>query len=213
MRHRTVKGKEEVFAASSEWMVTDPMPLRGNWQSLFEKERPISLEIGSGKGQFLCAMAEAHPERNFLACEGLPDVYLRIIEKIRDRQIRNLRVICAWMKEPAACFAEGEIDRLYINFCDPWPKKRHTKRRLTNRMMLAQYEKILVPGGILEFKTDNDDLFDFSLDEFKAAGFELLAMTRDLHMSPYAAENVPTEYEDKFAGSGKSINFARVRVR
>jgi tRNA (guanine-N7-)-methyltransferase len=80
-------------------------------------------------------------------------------------------------------------------------------------MMLAQYEKILVPGGILEFKTDNDDLFDFSLDEFKAAGFELLAMTRDLHMSPYAAENVPTEYEDKFAGSGKSINFARVRVR
>ncbi len=201
-----------MFEELRAYLVTEPETMAGSWQSLFACEQPISLEIGSGKGQFLCAMAEAHPERNFLACEGLDDVYLRILEKIRDRQLTNLRVIGAWMKEPVRCFAAGEVDRLYINFCDPWPKKRHTKRRLTNRTMLEQYKTILSPGGLIEFKTDNDDLFEFSLEEFDAVGLETLAVTHDLHDSPWNAENMPTEYEDKFAGVGKNINFARLRV-
>ena len=212
MRHRTVKGKEAVFEECAGFMITDPAAVRGRWGEVFGNDHPVSLEIGSGKGQFICAMAQAFPERNFIACEGLADVYVRIFEKIRDRGLTNLRVICAWMNEPLEYFEPGEVASLYINFCDPWPKKRHTKRRLTYRKRLEQYREILADGGIIEFKTDNDPLFDFSLEEFSACGMQLLAISRDLHSDPLCEDNLPTEYEEKYAQKGKSINFARVRV-
>ncbi len=210
MRHRKVKGKEEVFERAGERLITEPALWRGRWQSLFPKPQPLCLEIGSGKGQFLSAMAALHPEWNFLACEGLPDVYVRILEKMEEGGIENLRVIGTWMAHPADWFSEGELSRIYINFCDPWPKKRHEKRRLTNRRFLEEYQKVLEKGGRIEFKTDSAALFDYSLAEFSAAGLNLLAQSRDLYAGAYAGQSPASEYEEKFASAGRPIYFARL---
>ncbi|MBR4150035.1 MAG: nucleoside triphosphate pyrophosphohydrolase [Firmicutes bacterium] len=212
MRHRGVKGKEAVFAECAEFLVTDPAALKGRWAERFGNAAPLRIEIGSGKGQFICAQAELHPDVNFIACEGLPDVYVRILEKIRDRGLRNVRVIGAWITDPCECFADGEADAVFINFCDPWPKARHEKRRLTNRRLLASYVKIMGGSGTVAFKTDNDDLFEWSLGEIQACGLKVLELSRDLENSPYAKNNVMTEYEEKFASSGKTINYVKAEA-
>ena len=208
MRHRRVNNKEAVFEAAHDYIIQgDPRDNKGRWRDVFGNDRPIRLEIGSGKGQFMTGQARLHPEVNFLACEGLPDVYVRICEKITELGLTNLRVIPTWMDHASEFFAPAELDEVFINFCDPWPKKRHIKRRLTNREKLAEYKEILGPDKLIQIKTDNDPLFEFTLEEAEAAGLITLEMSRDLHSSPYNANNIPTEYEDKFAGNGKSINY------
>lgn len=214
MRHRRVNGKEEVFEACSKYLIAgDPKDNKGKWKEVFGNDHPIELEIGSGKGQFMTANAALHPERNYLACEGLSDVYVRICEKIIEMGLTNLRVIPCWMDHASEFFEDGELSGIYINFCDPWPKKRHIKRRLTNREKLGEYKNIVGPGNFIQIKTDNDPLFDFTLEEIEAADLDLLECSRDLHSSPYAEKNIRTEYEDKFSGSGKSINYAFCKVK
>ena len=213
MRHRRVNGKEEVFEAARDFIIQgDPRDNKGKWKEVFGNDRPIRLEIGSGKGQFMTGQALRHPGVNFLACEGLPDVYVRICEKITELGLTNLRVIPTWMDHASEFFAPGELDQIFINFCDPWPKKRHIKRRLTNRDKLAEYKEVLGPGKLFQVKTDNDPLFEFTLEEIDAAGYITLEISRDLHSGPYNENNIPTEYEEKFAGSGKSINYLLART-
>lgn len=214
MRHRVVKGKEVVFENGARFIVQgDPKENKGKWRSLFENDAPIWLEIGSGKGQFLCTQARLHPEKNFIACEGLEDVYVRIIEKCLEYDLKNLLLIPCFMEHSTDYFEDEELEKVFINFCDPWPKKRHIKRRLTNRDNLNEYKKILGEGKLIQFKTDNDPLFEFSVEEINEVGFEILEITRDLRNSKYEEGNVHTEYEDKFTGFGKTINYVVCKTK
>ena len=176
--------------------------------------RPIYLEIGSGKGQFLCNMAKAHPENFYLACEGGYNINIRILQKAQEMELENIRVITEYITNPLDWFKENTLNGIYINFCDPWPKDRHAHRRLTYHKLLESYKVIVKPNSCLEFKTDNEDLFNWSLREFEEAGLlPPLEMSRDLWNSEYAEKNIHTEYEDKFGMNGKNINYIKVKLK
>ena len=166
--------------------------------------------IGMGKGQFILNMAKAHPEINFIGIERYSSVLLRALEKYDTEEFENLeniRFICMDAREIEAVFAPAEVDKIFLNFSDPWPKARHAKRILTSTEFLARYEKVLVENGRVEFKTDNRDLFAFSLEQVKEAGWELLAYTYDLHHQEEMNKgNIMTEYEQKFSEKGNPIN-------
>lgn len=214
MRHRTIKGKELVFEKDKKYIVQgDPHELKGKWYTLFGNDNPIYLEIGSGKGQFLSTLARENPEINFLACEGIDDVYIRIVEKCEAEDFKNLRLIPVFMDDSSQYFDEGEIEKVFINFCDPWPKKRHAKRRLTFGKHLLEYGKIMGPGHLIQFKTDNDELFDFTLEQIEEVGYEVIEQSRDLLHSEYEKTNIHTEYEDKFEGFGKNINYVLIKIK
>lgn len=181
---------------------------KGKWRELLGN-KPLALEIGCGKGAFLTGMGELHPEMNFLGLESQKEVCYYAVKKIREKQLTNVKIIFGQAENLAAWFAPGEVEELYLNFSDPWPKARHAKRRLTYRTFLSQYKEVLVPHGHLRFKTDNDALFAFSLEEFKEFGLEFIGQTRDLHHSDYVNE-VQTEYEKRFSQLGKNINFCEV---
>ena len=176
----------------------------------FFNEKPIQIEIGMGKGQFILNMAKAHPEINFIGIERYSSVLLRALEKYDTEEFENLeniRFICMDAREIEAVFAPAEVDKIFLNFSDPWPKARHAKRRLTSTEFLARYEKVLVENGRVEFKTDNTELFNFSLEQVKEAGWELLAYTYDLHHQEEMNKgNILTEYEQKFSEKGNPIN-------
>ena len=174
---------------------------------------PLCLEIGCGKGGFACGMAAANPELNFIALERVADVACLALEKAKacaESRPDNLRFMIADARGLNELFPEHSIDRIYRNFSDPWPKKGYAKRRLTYADFLKEYRKILVPGGALIQKTDNENLFDFSLEQFEAEGLELEYVTRDLHNSEYAEGNVMTEYETNFSSQGMPIYSAKV---
>ena len=196
--------------AGAPYLAEDGREHKGSWKELFASEAPLYLEIGSGKGRFIAGLAEKHPECSFIACEGGYHIYPRILQKAAAQELSNLRVLPEYIYDPCDFFEDGELDGIFINFCDPWPKARHARRRLTHRRMLEQYRRAVKPGGYLRFKTDNDGLFDFSLEEFAAAGLAPAAVTRDLHASPFAVENVMTEYEERFSSEGKNINYAEI---
>jgi tRNA (guanine-N7-)-methyltransferase len=173
---------------------------------------PLHVEIGMGKGTFLLEMARRNPDVDFIGIEKYSSVLLRAIEKHAESpEVKNLVFIRMDAEEIEEVFAPGEIDYIYLNFSDPWPKDRHAKRRLTSDRYLPRYEKLLTKEGGVTFKTDNTDLFDFSLESVKDCGWELLAVTRDLHNSEYAKGNVMTEYETKFSGLGNKICMMRIR--
>lgn len=203
MRQRKVKNREQILAdcAGYIWHMGDALP----------QGRPVYLEIGSGKGQFITQKALNDPDGFYLACEGGININVRILQKAKELELSNLAVITDYILKPAEDFAPASLAGLYINFCDPWPKDRHAHRRLTYRELLKQYQ-VIAKGGFLEFKTDNDALFEWSLEEISAAGLTIEKMTRDLHSSEYAANNVETEYEQKFASTGKAINFVRLAL-
>ena len=207
MRHRPVKNKEEIIEAGKCWLVEDPEGQKGRWSSIFScPDHPLYLEIGSGKGKFIAEEAEKHPENNYLACEGGGKIYPRILQKIAEKELENLFVIPSYYLKERPCFSENELDGIYLSFSDPWPKDRHAKRRLTSRQFLARYEQVLAPGAEVVFKTDNQGLFDFSLEEAEAAGWAVTHVTRDLHADAEAVkDNVMTEYEQKFAAEGVPI--------
>lgn len=187
-----------------------PEEMRGKWAELFGNSNPIHVEIGSGKGQFLTQMALRHPELNFVAVEGGPDIAIRILQKAKELELKNLYVISVFVDDVRTFFADGEVARIYVNFCDPWPKARHAKRRLVYRGKLEAYMTIGAPGAKLAFRTDNDDLFEFGLEEIEASGLVPEVISRDLHGESYFAGMIPTEYESKFSEKGKSINYALV---
>ena len=207
MRQRSVKNRDAIAADCSAWIADDPKAKRGSWRSAFaDPSLPLHLEIGSGKGRFICEMARLHPDINFIAVEGGKKINVRILQKAKDYNLSNLLVIMDYIVDARDFFAEGELDRIYLNFSDPWPKARNAKRRLTYREKLKAYEACAAPDAVLQFKTDNDGLFDYSLEEIRSRGLLLRWVTRDLHHSPYAEWNVETEYEQKFSARGKSIN-------
>jgi len=176
-------------------------------------EKELYLEIGSGKGRFITEMAKLNPDKYFLGCEGGVNINIRILQKAEELKLDNLKVITEYITVPSLWFPDDSLDGIYLNFCDPWPKDRHANRRLTYRKMLEGYKQIAKPGAFLQFKTDNDALFEWSLEEFSAANLETLAISRDLWNSEYASGNVMTEYEEKFGQTGKSINYIKLKLK
>ena len=205
MRLRNVKGADEAVAASP-YVIHDPESKKGHWAAdVFGNDRPVQLEIGMGKGKFITELSELHPEINYIGIEKMSSVLYRALQKRETEERTNLFYMRFDAEELENVFDEGEVDRIYLNFSDPWPKDRHAKRRLTSREFLARYLKILKPGGIVEFKTDNQELFTFSLEEAKEAGWEILDFTRDLRKSPLNENNIQTEYEVRFSTLGNPI--------
>ena len=205
MRLRNIPGAQEEMERNP-FVLKAPELNRGHWDTVFENPGPLHLEIGCGKGRFLQELALRHPEVNYLGIEKFSSVLLRALEKRAETDCNNLFFLRFDAEELTEIFAGGEVGKIYLNFSDPWPKARHHKRRLTSREFLARYERILSPGGVVEFKTDNVKLFDFSLEEAEAAGWEVLQVTRDLHRDPVMNEgNIMTEYEQKFSLLGNRI--------
>lgn len=206
MRLRNIKGADDAVAGSP-YCIQSPASRKGAWHAYFSNSHPIHIEIGMGKGQFIMALAALHPKINYIGIERYTSVLLRALQKMEQTDApMNLRFLCTDAKTLADVFCEGEVGRIYLNFSDPWPKDRHAKRRLTSSAFLDIYRKILAPGGQIEFKTDNRKLFDFSLEEIPAAGWQITAHTFDLHRDPAMnAGNIMTEYEEKFSSMGNPI--------
>lgn len=204
MRLRNIKGSKEAVA-NDIYVISEPEKLKGNWKSIFGNDNPIHLEIGSGKGRFITELAMQNPEINFIGIEKYSSVLFRALEKRREVEINNLYYIRFDAVYLTDIFAENEISRIYLNFSDPWPKERHAKRRLTSRRFLELYDKCLKMDGDIIFKTDNPDLFDFSLKEAQEAGWKFKGVTYDLHNSEYVRDNIMTEYEERFVSLGKPI--------
>ena len=205
MRLRKVQGADERIDASAS-VVHTPEEYIGKWsRGVFGNDRPVEVEIGCGKGMFLTEMARLHSEVNYLGIEKFSSVLVRAVEKADLEPLPNLRFLRFDAAGILGLFAPGEVAGIYLNFSDPWPKARHAKKRLTHREFLLKYETVLAPGGLLIQKTDNEGLFDFSLEELQASGWEILAEIRDLHKSPLAEGNVMTEFERKFTTLGKPV--------
>lgn len=226
MRLRNVKGARDVLAENF-YVIQEPENCKGRWREVFGNDNPVYIEIGMGKGQFLLAHAKLHPDINYVGVEMYASVLVRAVQKAEgtslsdgvqavsvldqdkaegEKRFPNVRFLNVQAEYLENIFAPGEVDRIYLNFSDPWPKARHSKRRLTSTVFLARYEKILKEEGILEFKTDNRELFEFSLESVKEAGWELQVSTFDLHHDPVlSAGNIMTEYEQKFSGRGQAI--------
>lgn len=204
MRLRNVKGSRETIAAHP-LVIKDLPQKKGHWQDIFENQNPIDIEIGMGKGQFIFEMARRNPDRNFIGIEKYSSVLVRALEKCNDFSGDNIRFIRMDAETIEDVFDKNEVHTIYLNFSDPWPKDRHAKRRLTYRDFWKSYENILKPEGYVIFKTDNQPLFEFSLEEAEVAGWELLDVTYDLHHSPGAEKNVMTEYETRFSALGNPI--------
>lgn len=205
MRLRNVTGSREMIA-DSKYVVHEPEKYKGNWKEVFGNNQPIHIEIGMGKGKFLMGMAAANPNINYLGIEKYSTVLLRAIQKMEENELPNLKFIRMDAEDICEVFGKEEIDKIYLNFSDPWPKDRHAKRRLPSKEFLARYHEFLVKDGRLEFKTDNVDLFDFALEELEPAGWKLEAVTRDLHHdASMNAGNIMTEYEEKFSSLGNPI--------
>jgi len=197
---------ERMEACKDLWFAF-PATNKGKWRETcgFSESAELFLEIGCGKGKFCTETALANPDALYIALERETSVILAAIEKTKELGIKNLFFVNADAKNLLDYFEENEVDRIYLNFSDPWTRKKKPKRRLTYRDFLKVYEKIMKPKGEIRFKTDNTMLFDFSLTEFKECGFELSEVTRDLHNSEYNEANVRTEFEQKFADEGIPI--------
>lgn len=205
MRLRNVPGSREAVAASP-YCILEENPQAGRWASLFGNTYPLYVEIGMGKGQFLHALAAQNPEADCIGIEKYSSVLIKALAKQEADPLANIRFIRMDAEKITEMFAENEVDRIYLNFSDPWPKDRHAKRRLTSRRFLERYDRILRPEGRIEFKTDNQDLFDFSLAEAESSGWRIDASTRDLHHDEAMNQgNILTEYEEKFSAQGNPI--------
>ena len=201
MRMRKKKNGVERMNACSDYLVKSREDIDS-----FSENQPLMVEIGCGKGAFILEIAKRYPDNKFIAMERVHDVALLAVEKIKAAGLENVRVLVANASDLREYFNEGQVLRIYLNFSDPWPKSRYYKRRLTYRDYLKIYKFILCDGGEIFFKTDNRNLFDFSLGEFSEAGFEMRALTYDLHNSEYEKDNIHTEYEDNFSAKGFTIN-------
>lgn len=182
---------------------------KGKWCDLFGRSAPIQVELGIGKGTFISQLALRHPELNFIGIEAQQDVLYYAAKKVKELNLTNVKLLVFDINNIEAIFGENEIDRFFVNFCDPWPKSRHAKRRLTHVDFLEKYRKLLKENGQLFFKTDNRLLFDFSLEQFELAHLKVDALTFDLHNSDMT-DNIMTEYERKFSGFGEKINRCEV---
>ena len=208
MRLRNIPGARERIAASPFVVPEEEMKeKRGKWGAVFGNRNPLYLEVGMGKGRFITDLASGNPEKNYIGIEKYSSVLLRALEKREEREdLRNLLFLRMEAEELPLVFGEEEVAGIYLNFSDPWPKDRHAKRRLPSRQFLERYDQILEREGKIEFKTDNRPLFDFALEEAKAAGWKVEACTFDLHRDPVLSRgNIMTEYEERFLEKGNPI--------
>ena len=204
MRLRNVPGSREDIA-NSEFVIQEAEKHKGEISSFFPVKQPLFIEIGMGKGQFITTLAKLHPEINYIGIEKYSSVLVRAIEKQTEFELPNLKFIRMDAENINEVFDENEVDGIYLNFSDPWPKDRHAKRRLTSRQFFARYEKLLKPEGKIQFKTDNANLFDFSLEEVETTNFKAAEVSYDLHNSEWNEGNIMTEYEEKFSAKGNPI--------
>lgn len=207
MRLKNITGSREVVAGSPYVVQEDvQQSCPGTWKKIFGNDAPIYVEIGMGKGKFIHTMAKEHPGINYVGIEKYSSVLLRAIQKMEQDELPNLKFLRMDAENVDKVFGPGEVDRIYLNFSDPWPKDRHARRRLPSGEFLARYDRILKPEGRLEFKTDNRKLFDFAVEELEPAGWQAEIVTYDLHGDEELMEgNVMTEYEEKFSAMGNPI--------
>lgn len=204
MRLRHIPGAEEQIE-KSPYVVASPEEKKGRWSEVFGNDNPVEIEVGMGKGRFIMELASRNPQINYVGIERYSTVLLKALQKREQMELPNICFMCVDARGLAEIFEEGEVHKIYLNFSDPWPKDRHAKRRLTSPEFMAVYDKILKQDGVVEFKTDNRGLFDYSLESIPAAGWRLDAHTFDLHHDAMAEGNVMTEYEAKFSAEGKPI--------
>ncbi len=207
MRLRNVKGAREKID-SSVCVIDNPKEYKGKWNSLFNNDNPLHIEIGMGKGRFIIDNAIKNPNINYIGIEKFSSVLVRAIERKEnnEQELNNLYFLRFDAEYIEEIFEKDEIGRIYLNFSDPWPKDRHAKRRLTSKEYFKRYNNILCKDGSVIFKTDNKDLFDFSLEQIELAKWNLVSKTYDLHNSEFVQGNIMTEYEERFVNEGISIN-------
>ena len=215
MRQRKAKDLDRRLEECAELMIDNPEP--DKWQEYFGRDANTFVEIGCGKGNFIIKKAMDNPECNFVAIEGQETVILRAMEKVLALReggvpLDNLRFMCTFVNDMRDLFASESLAGIYLNFSDPWPKARHAKRRLTHHNRLMNYGQVVKEGGFVEFKTDNDDLFEFTLEEIGETNYAIMEQTRNLHGSQYDSRLTMTEYEHKFYEQGKNINYVKIML-
>ncbi|MFJ7974543.1 tRNA (guanosine(46)-N7)-methyltransferase TrmB [Peribacillus sp. JNUCC 23] len=204
MRLRNKPWADEKLSEFSHFVIANPEEQKGKWRDIFGNDNPLYIEVGSGKGRFITEMAKAHPNVNFIGIEVYKSVIVAALDRVIEADIPNLKLLNVDAADLCNYFAKGEVDRLYLNFSDPWPKTRHAKRRLTYKTFLSIYEDILPQNGEIHFKTDNQGLFESSLKSISEYGMLLSYVSLDLHNSDFEG-NIMTEYEEKFSKRGSRI--------
>ncbi|GGF85470.1 tRNA (guanosine(46)-N7)-methyltransferase TrmB [Paenibacillus aceti] len=232
MRLRGRKGIRENLEQQPDLVVLDPQQYKGRWSQLFGNDRPIHVELGMGKGQFISGMSAKYPDVNFIGMDMYDELIRRGSEKVRtihrqedaeaadeagstsdsDEGSFNVRLALGNVEHLEEIFAPGEVERIYLNFSDPWPKKKHARRRLTHPRFLNKYRSILNENGEIHFKTDSRSLFEFSLNAFAASGLQMNNISLSLHENGINEEHVMTEYEQKFVGKGMPIHRCEVII-
>ncbi len=204
MRLRKVKNaRERLMVDNNKYFINEPENYKGKWNELFSNNNPLHIEIGCGKGQFMSTLAKLNPDINYIAIEKFDSVLLRCLEKIINDDIPNLKIAVMDAAVLGTYFADDEVDRIYLNFSDPWPKSHHAKRRLTSPLFLDLYKHVLKDEGEIHFKTDNRGLFEYSLESFNNNGFKLSHISLDLHKDTEKyPDNITTEFEDKWSKLG-----------
>ncbi len=202
MRLKHIKNAD-IIVSNSSYSVNNPLDYKGRWKELFDNDNPIEIEIGTGKGKFIISKAIDNKNINYIGIEKYDSPLVGAIKKLEGIDIPNLKLVCFDAIKIDELF-DHEISKIYLNFSDPWPKKRHAKRRLTSENFLNKYENLFVKEKNIELKTDNDDLFDYSLLSFEENGYEIKEINRNIF------DKYTTEYEDKFIGLGKNINYVHV---
>jgi len=204
MRVRNRKGATEILEANPQYVILKPEEAKGKWHEIFGNDHPIHIEVGSGKGAFITGMAKQNPDINYIGIDIQKSVLSYALDKVLETDVPNIKLLWVDGDSLTNYFEDGEIDQLYLNFSDPWPKKRHEKRRLTYKSFLDTFKQILPEYGEIHFKTDNRGLFEYSLVSFSQYGMTLKGVWLDLHASDFEG-NVMTEYEKKFSSKGQVI--------
>mgnify|MGYP002766849272 FL=1 len=202
MRLKHIKNAEEIIS-KSKYLVKNPKENKGKWNKVFNNDNNIEIEIGTGKGKFIIGKALENPNINFIGIEKYDSPLVSAVKKLEELELDNLKLICLDALEIEEVF-DHEIDKIYLNFSDPWPKKRHTKRRLTSSVFLNKYESLFKNKKRIEMKTDNDDLYEFSSESFIENGYDIVKTDTNYF------DTIRTEYEDKFISLGKNINYISV---
>lgn len=212
MRLRHKPWAKDKLLQYPQYVVQNPETIKGKWNEEFQNDHPLHIEVGTGKGQFIYGMAKANPEINYIGIEMQDSVIVSALDKIIEDPLPNLKLLNIDGTNLQEYFAKDDVERVYLNFSDPWPKKRHEKRRLTYKTFLKLYEDILVDNGEIHFKTDNQGLFEYSLRSFSEYGLLLKFVSLDLHNSDFE-NNIMTEYEEKFSSRGQRIYRCEVQYR
>ncbi len=211
MRLRKIKNAEEKILAFNDCVILDHLKYNGDLKTVFKNDNPLYLEIGMGKGKFLLENALKHSNINFIGLEKSLSILLKAARNISDAKLTNLKILKLDAKELATVLREGSVEKIFLNFSDPWPKARHEKRRLTSEEFLNIYKQLLKADGEIELKTDNQDLFEYSLESFTKAGFKTIEVNLDLHKEENS-EIITTEYEEKFKRFNNKIYYVKVKI-